>query len=116
MDQMRKGKTYFITGGASGLGLATAELLHSQGANISIADRNVEAGESVCKRLGESRCLFVEVDVTDEKSVARAVDETVKKFGSLHGCINSAGVGSATLTVNRKLKPEQQYLGLCYEN
>ena len=53
----RAGKTYFITGGASGLGLATARKLHSEGANVTIADLNEKAGKSLEAEFGE-RCLF----------------------------------------------------------
>ena len=53
----RAGKTYFITGGASGLGLATAKKLHSEGSNITIADLNEKAGKAIEAEMG-GRCLF----------------------------------------------------------
>jgi NAD(P)-dependent dehydrogenase (short-subunit alcohol dehydrogenase family) len=101
----RSGKTYFITGGASGLGLATAKKLYADGANVAIFDKS-EEGAKIAAELGE-RALFVQVDVTDEASVASAVDATVQKFGGLHGAINCAGLGMAMTTVDKNLKPHQ---------
>ena len=100
----RAGKTYFITGGASGLGLATARKLHSEGANVTIADLNEKAGKALEAEFGE-RCLFQKVDVTKEDQVAAAVENTVKTFGTLNGCVNSAGLGAAETTVSRDGKP-----------
>lgn len=97
----RAGKTYFITGGASGLGLSAARKLHSEGANVALADLNAKAGEAISAELG-TRCLFIKTNMTIESSVKDAVDATVAKFGSLHGCLNSAGIGSAETTVSRK--------------
>jgi len=101
----RAGKTYFVTGGASGLGLATAKRLFSEGANVAIFDKNTE-GADIAKEMGD-RCLFVEIDVTDEASIGAAVDKTVEKFGGLHGAINCAGLGMAMTTIGRDLKPHK---------
>ena len=101
----RAGKTYLITGGASGLGLATVKLLHSQGANVAIVDKNTE-GADVAKELGD-RALFCETDVTSEESVASTVAQAVEKFGGLHGVVNCAGLGMAMTTIGRDLKPHQ---------
>jgi NAD(P)-dependent dehydrogenase (short-subunit alcohol dehydrogenase family) len=101
----RAGKTYFITGGASGLGLATVKLLHGQGANVGIVDKNKD-GETIAKELC-SRAIFCETDVTDEASVAAAVDKVVSTFGGLHGAINCAGLGMAMTTIGKDGKPHQ---------
>mmetsp|Transcript_43844 Transcript_43844/g.136499 ORF Transcript_43844/g.136499 Transcript_43844/m.136499 type:complete len:259 (+) Transcript_43844:59-835(+) len=100
----RTGKTYFITGGASGLGLATAKLLVSQGANVVLGDKNAEDGKKAEAELG-AKSLFVEVDVTDKSSVRAAVGAAVDKFKTLNGVVNCAGVGSAFTTVDKKLEP-----------
>jgi len=101
----RAGKTYLITGGASGLGLATVKLLHSQGANVAIVDKNTE-GADVAKELGD-RALFCETDVTSEESVASTVAQAVERFGGLHGVVNCAGLGMAMTTLGKDLKPHQ---------
>eukprot|EP00933_Yihiella_yeosuensis_P047130 TRINITY_DN4282_c0_g2_i1.p1 TRINITY_DN4282_c0_g2~~TRINITY_DN4282_c0_g2_i1.p1 ORF type:complete len:257 (+),score=62.76 TRINITY_DN4282_c0_g2_i1:70-840(+) len=100
----RAGKTYFITGGASGLGLATATLLTSQGANVAIGDKNAEEGKAAAEKLGE-KCLYVELDVTQKDSTRAAIRATVDKFKTLSGIINCAGVGSAFTTVDKKGEP-----------
>lgn len=99
----RNGKTYFITGGASGLGLATAKRLSAEGANVAIADRDTEKGPEEAARIGK-RALFVEIDATNETSIKNGIAKTVTHFGGLHGAINCAGTGSATLTLSRKGK------------
>lgn len=104
MAANRAGKTYFITGGASGLGLATTKMLISQGANVAIADRDIELGKTVEQELG-AQCFFVEVDVTQKDSCQKAIHATVEKFKTLSGIINCAGVGSAFTTVDKNLKP-----------
>lgn len=101
----RAGKTFIVTGGASGLGLATVRKLHSEGANVSIFDRDAEAGQGLVDEFNKQRIAFFEVDVTDEGVVGDAVQGTVKKFGTLNGIVNCAGLGSATTTVSRDLKP-----------
>eukprot|EP00929_Paragymnodinium_shiwhaense_P043535 TRINITY_DN22384_c0_g1_i1.p1 TRINITY_DN22384_c0_g1~~TRINITY_DN22384_c0_g1_i1.p1 ORF type:complete len:277 (-),score=75.98 TRINITY_DN22384_c0_g1_i1:162-938(-) len=103
----RTGKTYFITGGASGLGLATAQVLLAQGANVCIGDKNVEEGKKVEKELGD-KCLFVELDVTQKDSVKAGVSKTVERFKGLHGIVNCAGVGSAFTTVDKKGEPHNE--------
>lgn len=101
----RAGKTYFVTGAASGLGLATATKLHADGANVAIADRD-DAGAELAKKWGE-RALFCKVDIMDEKSVASAVEATFEKFKGLHGVINCAGTGMAMTTIDKNLKPHK---------
>ena len=86
------------------LGLATAKKLHSEGANITIADLNEKAGKAIEAEMG-GRCLFQKVDVTNEDQMAAAVAATVEKFGTLNGCVNSAGLGAAATTVTRDGKP-----------
>lgn len=68
-------------------------------------DKNPK-GSEIAKELGD-RALFIESDVTDETSVAAAVDKTVEKFGGLHGCINCAGLGAAQTTISKDLKPHK---------
>jgi NAD(P)-dependent dehydrogenase (short-subunit alcohol dehydrogenase family) len=87
-----KGKIVVITGGASGLGLATVKRLSSQGSRIAIWDLNREAGEKTVGELGEN-AIFSPVDVSDETSVAAAMEAVVSKFGTIHAAVNCAGIG-----------------------
>ena len=73
-----KAKTFLITGGASGLGLATAQMIIKEMGNAVILDINSEVGKQEEQRLGD-RALFCNVNVTDELSVLNAIDFTKKK-------------------------------------
>lgn len=88
-----EGRTFFITGGVSGLGEGVARLFVSKGANVVLADINSSKGKKVVSELGAGVALFTKCDVTKEQSVQEAIDAGLKKFGALHGCVNCAGVG-----------------------
>lgn len=90
-----------ITGGASGLGLATVKRFVAAGAKVAILDFNQEAGEAIAQELGEN-VIFVQTNVAEDASVANAIEKTVEAFGAIHICINYAGVGSAAKTLGRK--------------
>lgn len=93
-----------ITGGASGLGRATAEALVARGGRVMILDRDAQKAAEVVASLGE-KAAWVETDVTSEASVKAAIDATRDKFGAIHVCVNCAGVGSAMKTVGRENTP-----------
>jgi len=86
-----EGKTFLVTGGASGLGAATAAELAGAGGNVVVADL----------REGEGASRFVETDVRDEDSVRGAVAAAVDAFGGLNGAISCAGIGWAELVFGR---------------
>lgn len=86
--------TFVVTGGASGLGEATVEAFHQRGANVVIADRDVERGEALAARLRE-RALFQPTDVADPASAYACIAAAVARFGSLQGLVNCAGIGEA---------------------
>jgi NAD(P)-dependent dehydrogenase (short-subunit alcohol dehydrogenase family) len=96
-----QGSTFFISGGGSGLGAATASTLTEAGASVLIADVNEEAGKSLAAEIGE-RAKFVQTDVTDEQSVQDAVEAAVEAFGELHGAVNCAGIGPAARVLGKK--------------
>jgi NAD(P)-dependent dehydrogenase (short-subunit alcohol dehydrogenase family) len=96
-----EGSTFFITGGGSGLGAATARLLVENGAHVALADVDEEAGEQMASQIG-SGAAFVRTDVTDEESVQDALDSVVENFGSLNGAVNCAGIGPAAKVVGKK--------------
>jgi len=88
-----------VTGGASGIGRATARLLAERGAHVVVADLNFEGAEEVAGELVESngirRAVAVAVDVTDEASVRGMVDETVLAYGGLDILVSSAGLATS---------------------
>lgn len=92
-------RTFFVTGGGSGLGAATARLLAGGGGNVLIADVNEEDGERTASEIGGG-AKFVRTDVTDEESVQAALDAAAA-FGSLNGVVNCAGIGPAAKVVGR---------------
>ena len=85
------GHTFLITGGASGLGAATARRLAIAGGNVAICDIGAEQGRKLAAELGQRASFFV-TDVTDESQVAKAVAAARDKFGALHGAVNCAGI------------------------
>ncbi len=95
------GRTVMITGGASGLGAATARLFARQGAHVVIADLNQEAGQALAEELAP-RARYVSVDVTNEDQVQAAVETAVQAFGGLHGLVNCAGIAIAERVLGRE--------------
>ncbi len=95
-----QGKVAIVTGGASGLGLATVEALIQKGAQVAIFDLNLEQAQAVALRLGTAVRAFA-VNVSDEASVQAAIDQTLAAFGQLDICVNCAGIGSASRTVGK---------------
>ena len=87
------GKTGFVTGGASGIGLGIAKALLGAGMNVVIADiRQDHLDAAVAELAGGERVLAVKLDVTDRAAYARAADAAEAKFGKLHILVNNAGV------------------------
>jgi len=85
-----------ITGGASGMGLATVRRFVDEGARVVVADLNEEAAASALASLGAGdRVVFERVDVASETDVARAVSRATSSFGQLDIVFNNAGVGGA---------------------
>jgi NAD(P)-dependent dehydrogenase (short-subunit alcohol dehydrogenase family) len=88
---------FIVTGGASGLGAATARMLVAAGGKVVLADVQVEPGEALAKELGGK---FVKCDVTSEAD-AKAVVEAATAMGTLRGLVNCAGVAPAVKTVGK---------------
>src|ERR1700712_4492100 len=84
------GRTVFVTGGAHGIGAATARRLHDEGARLVVADTDVEAADQIAAELGDGSCA-VRCDITDRWSVDAAVTEAVAQCGPLHALVNVAG-------------------------
>jgi NAD(P)-dependent dehydrogenase (short-subunit alcohol dehydrogenase family) len=91
----RKGA--LITGGASGIGKATAELFAREGAAVTLIDVNVQAGEAVARAIGDDggEAMFVRCDVTRASDCQQAVERSVARWGRLDILFNNAGVTKA---------------------
>ena len=87
-----------VTGGASGLGATTARLLSKAGARVALLDLNNEAGHALAD---ETNGHFVNVNVTNEQSVADALDEVGKVVGHSRILVNCAGIGTPQRAVGR---------------
>ncbi|MDQ0382038.1 3-hydroxyacyl-CoA dehydrogenase [Amycolatopsis thermophila] len=88
-----------VTGGASGLGLATVKELHGRGAKVVIVDLPSSQGEAVAKELGDG-VVFAAADVTDSDQVTAALDRA-GELGALRVAVNCAGIGNAHRTVGK---------------
>jgi NAD(P)-dependent dehydrogenase (short-subunit alcohol dehydrogenase family) len=90
-----------ITGGASGLGAANAQLLAQAGARVAVLDVNTEAGARVAAAYGD-RGWFVKTDVTSAADAEAALQQAYQRFGALHILINCAGIGTAGRVVSKQ--------------
>lgn len=90
-----------VTGGASGLGKATAERFARAGGKVVAFDLNEKAGQAFAAAMGE-RGLFCKVDVADEASVQAGITATTERFGAVHALVNCAGIANAHKTVGKK--------------
>jgi NAD(P)-dependent dehydrogenase (short-subunit alcohol dehydrogenase family) len=95
------GSTTLITGGASGLGRATAQLIRAAGGHVVLLDLAKSPGADVAKTLGEG-ALFAPGDVTSADDVTAALEAVVKRFGGLQGLVNCAGIGTADKTFGKR--------------
>ena len=93
--------TFVISGGASGLGAATAQHLLSQGAAVVLLDINQDAVTAQAQQLG-SQALGLACDICDAEQVQHALDTATERFGALHGLINCAGIVGAQRILGRK--------------
>ncbi len=91
-----------VTGGASGLGKATAAMLAQRGAKVALFDLNEEAGRAAAEEL---RALYVPVNVTDEASVDKGLDTAAAAHGPARILVNCAGIAPAVRTVGKENVP-----------
>ena len=94
-----EGKIAVITGGASGLGRATAEMVIAKGGKVAVLDLNEELAQATAAELGEAKAY--QVNVTDDASVTKAIDGVKSDFGAIHINVNCAGIGAASRTVGK---------------
>ena len=96
-----KDKVTLITGGAAGIGLATAERFAEEGAKVVIGDVNQEAGEAAIKRLGPDSS-FYKFDVRDRKEVGDWIQGVLSRYGRVDVLVNNAGILRDSLLVKMK--------------
>jgi NAD(P)-dependent dehydrogenase (short-subunit alcohol dehydrogenase family) len=89
-----QGKVFLVSGGASGLGAATAQMLIDAGASVMLVDVNAEALAAQVEKLGDKARASVS-DITQESAVQAAVDAALSAFGQINGVINCAGIVGA---------------------
>ena len=92
-----------VTGGASGLGAATARMLASRGAKVTLFDLNAELGQTFAREIGGHFC---KVDVTSEADVSAALDEAEGLHGKARILVNCAGIGPPAKAVDRHGNPQ----------
>jgi len=96
------GKAALVTGGASGLGRATAEALAAAGAKVALIDLNADLAAQTAAEIG---ALATPADVTDPESVKAAMAKAREAHGPARACINCAGIGGSVRIVDRKGQP-----------
>src|SRR5947207_8488156 len=99
------GKVALVTGGARGIGFATAKALIDKGASVTVVDLDQSVAERAAQELHDTRALGLAADVTDRGAMQRAVATTVERFGGLDVVVANAGVASRGATL-RAMSPE----------
>ena len=94
-----RNSTFIVTGGSSGLGAATAEMIVASGGNAVIAD--IKGGEALAPKLGQADA-FQPTDVTSEEQARACVEPALKEFGCLQGLVNCAGIAVGEKTIGKE--------------
>src|SRR5215831_17856490 len=103
-----EGKVALVTGGASGIGRATALAFAREGAKLSIADMNEDGGQQTVHMITEQGgdAIFVRTDVTQPREVEALISQTVATYGRLDCAHNNAGIGSRPRVLLHELAEE----------
>lgn len=92
MEKLLEGKTALVTGAASGMGKAIAQLFSYEGANVVFTDLNQDGLKTAVKECDPSRTHFIKVNVTSQEDFQQAVKEVEGKFGAIDVLVNCAGI------------------------
>ena len=110
---MNETSVALVTGGADGIGWATAQRFARAGYSVVIADVRKERAEEAAAALGGDRHLAVHCDVSSEESVKQGIDRILARFGRLDAVVNNAGVGSSHIpTLTQTLEEFQRVLAI----
>lgn len=114
MKEYFSGKTAVITGAASGIGKAVAEMLYKNGANIMLVDRNKLLLEELVNYLDDNkRVTFSVADIADEAQVQKFINKTIIDFNKIDMLINNAGIASKRFsTPEQELRDWQKVLNV----
>lgn len=96
-----KNHVFIITGGASGLGLATAEMIVANQGKVVLADMNAELGSQIVQKLGPN-ALFQITNVSDPNSAEECFSKAILQFGAVHGLVNCAGIAPAEKVLTKE--------------
>jgi NAD(P)-dependent dehydrogenase (short-subunit alcohol dehydrogenase family) len=111
MDAQLQGSVALVVGGASGIGWATAQAFAAEGARVVIADLDAAAARTRADSLPGSRAI--EVDVTDESSVAAMIESILTTEGRLDAVVNCAGLGHVAFVADHELSDWQRIIDVC---
>ena len=90
LSRLIKGRVALITGAASGMGKATAQVFAAEGARVIVADINEDEAKNVCKQIESDggEALAISLDVTNEEQIKKCVSKSIKSFGQMDYLIN----------------------------
>lgn len=106
------GKVAIVTGGARGMGLAECRLFAELGAKVVLADVRADEGRRAARAIGEARCMFVALDVTQPDQWKSAVALAVDRFGKIDCLVNNAGIFRATPIETATVEDYMEVIGV----
>jgi NAD(P)-dependent dehydrogenase (short-subunit alcohol dehydrogenase family) len=112
MSSLHHGTVALVVGGGSGIGLAAAQRLESDGATVVVADLNADHARSSCVSLGVD-ALCERVDVTDERLVELLIDKVIARHGRLDAVVNTAGINRVAAAVDQDTVDFSAVIDVC---